>query len=767
MATQTVIRSSTQLYIDANLDFHSKQAINLASGVLATDGVNLGQVQSLISTAVSGVGSSIHVPVQNVAAAVAVIATDRQDKMIMLIEDFGLYHYDAQSLAVSNNGAANPTVIRPTDLATDSVAGRWIKMSSVMTDHSMLSNLQGGDGTSQYYHLTLAEYTSTGSGTFVRQTSPVLTTPSLGVASATSINGLTITASTGTFTLANTKVLTVNNTLTFTGTDSTSFAFPTTSGTLALVTQTFTLGSTSIAINGSVSAILGMTGVGFTNSTYNANVISGTLTGNITLTLPNLTGTIIATSSVGLITGTMIANTTITDANISATAAIAITKLAASTISGVSLGGSLLALTLGTNGLVATTTTYNGSVANSVDVDLTKIAGLTNVLTMTNKTLTTPTLTTPVINGTPTGTGVAVAATINTLVLRDANGNATFNNSLDGYSTTVMAGTTTVFAANSAYWQFFTGSGATAQTITLPVTSTLALGQAYRICNNTTGTGVITVNSSGSNTVIILASGADALVTCILTSGTTAASWDVRYLATSVTSGKVFAVQNSLIFAGNDGATLNIGAGGTLGTAAYATIANYALIGQTMYIGTTAVAINRTSAALALTGITSIDGLAATATILATTRTINGVGFNGSANITITSSTTAALTAGTGITSTGIFDGSTARTFALDTSYLGNNYSALVGSRRTYRMIPTTGTINGSNQVFTFNPPIVAQVISGTEEIFLNGLLMNAGGTNDYTVTYSGTTPFTMTVTFLTAPSNTPFIDIILANFSV
>ena len=43
--------------------------------------------------------------------------------------------------------------------------------------------------------------------------------------------------------------------------------------------------------------------------------------------------------------------------------------------------------------------------------------------TLTNKTLTTPTLTTPVINSTPTGTGVATANTVSTLVLRDASGN--------------------------------------------------------------------------------------------------------------------------------------------------------------------------------------------------------------------------------------------------------------------------------------------------------------------------------------------------------
>jgi len=65
-------------------------------------------------------------------------------------------------------------------------------------------------------------------------------------------------------------------------------------------------------------------------------------------------------------------------------------------------------------------------------------------------------------------------------------------------------------------------------------------------------------------------------------------------------------------------------------------LSSYALVGQTFYIGTTLIAINRASAALVLTGITSIDGLAASATILATARTINGTSFDGSANIIVT-----------------------------------------------------------------------------------------------------------------------------------
>jgi len=62
----------------------------------------------------------------------------------------------------------------------------------------------------------------------------------------------------------------------------------------------------------------------------------------------------------------------------------------------------------------------------------------------------------------------------------------------------------------------------------------------------------------------------------------------------------------------------------------------------------------------------STTGNAATATKLATARNINGVAFDGTAAITITAATPQVLTAGTYLTSTGTFDGSTARTFAVD-----------------------------------------------------------------------------------------------------
>lgn len=50
--------------------------------------------------------------------------------------------------------------------------------SSAATSHNALSGLQGGT-TNEYYHLTSAQYTGTGTGNFVRATSPTIATPSV------------------------------------------------------------------------------------------------------------------------------------------------------------------------------------------------------------------------------------------------------------------------------------------------------------------------------------------------------------------------------------------------------------------------------------------------------------------------------------------------------------------------------------------------------------------------------------------------------------
>lgn len=100
------------------------------------------------------------------------------------------------------------------------------------------------------------------------------------------------------------------------------------------------------------------------------------------------------------------------------------------------------------------------------------------------------------------------------------------------YATTATAAGTTTLTSASAYAQFFTGT--TTQTVVLPVASTMAVGQTFYINNNSTGS--LTINSSGGNLVGTVTANTTVMITCILASGTTAASWDLDYTgATTVT----------------------------------------------------------------------------------------------------------------------------------------------------------------------------------------------------------------------------------------
>ena len=132
----------------------------------------------------------------------------------------------------------------------------------------------------------------------------------------------------------------------------------------------------------------------------------------------------------------------------------------------------------------------------------------------------------PIANGGTNKTSVTSAPGASLWAGWDANSNLSANNLIEGYATTATAAGTTTLVVGSAFQQYFTGT--TTQTVVLPVTSTLVLGQSYSVTNASTG--VVTVQSSGANTIIAQAAGTTVIYTVILTSGTTAASWASVYV---------------------------------------------------------------------------------------------------------------------------------------------------------------------------------------------------------------------------------------------
>ncbi len=160
-------------------------------------------------------------------------------------------------------------------------------------------------------------------------------------------------------------------------------------------------------------------------------------------------------------------------------------------------------------------------------------------------------------------------------------------------------------------------------------------------------------------------------------------------------------------------------------TKATTDLAGKANVDQTFYLGSTNIAINRASASQALTGITSIDGSAAT---LTTARLINGTSFNGSADITVPLNATT--------------DNANASTmYPVWTTGAGNNQASISTTKLSF--VPSTGILSatgfaGSGAALTDIPNSAltnSSVTIGTTAINLGSSSTTLGGLTSVTST--------------------------------
>lgn len=199
------------------------------------------------------------------------------------------------------------------------------------------------------------------------------------------------------------------------------------------------------------------------------------------------------------------------------------------------------------------------------------------------------------------GTGITLTtnASTDTLTITGSVGGG----GLDAYTTTATAASTTTLTVSSNYQQFFTGS--TTQTVVMPVTSTLVLGQSWLIVNNSTG--AVTINSSGSNLIQTLLPNTAVIITCILTSGTTAASWDSKVqINPSSTLGSQNTIAGTgagaaITSGGNDNVLIGFNAGNLITTSDNNVAIGSTALGAVTTTGTNAVAVGFS----ALGGLTS------------------------------------------------------------------------------------------------------------------------------------------------------------------
>lgn len=579
---------------------------------------------------------------------------------------------------------------------------------------------------------------NTGTGALVFASSPTLVSPALGTpTSADLTNATNLPVSSGISGLA-------------TGV-ATFLATPTSVNLAAAVTDETGSGALVFADSPTLTTpTIGSGGAKFDGSVSGQLTVQAAATaGTNTLTLPAATGTLVSSGDTGTVTSTMIADGTIVDADINASANIAISKLAANTISGVQLGNNLNALTIGT-GLSGTS--YNGSAGVTIAID-SSVVTLTGEQTLTNKTLTNAALTLPTIGGTGAKFAGSVsgeitvvseaAAGTNTITLPAATGTvALSSNNLGFFSATTSAQLAGVLSDE-------TGTGNVVFNTSPSFSTSLDAGtEAFNLLNTT----ATTVNFAGATTNLTV--GATTGSTTVRNNLTVGGNLIVQGTTTQVNSTVVSIDDPVLTLGGSVAPTVDDGKDRGVDLRWYDTEARLGFFGMRRSDNRFIVIPNATNTNEVFTGalgdieaanfhgaLVGNASTASTAGAWATARTITlagaltgNVSIDGSSNVTLTAGIAAnsialgadttgnyvaTVSGGTGISVSGSGSETAAVTVGIDT----NVVATLTGEQTLTNKTLTLPTIQGTGARFSGSTSgtitVLASAETGTNTITL------------------------------------------------
>ena len=203
------------------------------------------------------------------------------------------YIYDTVGGAVTQGNGITVTPSDGSNTTTISIdTSVTVDKNTAQTLTNKTINLTSNTLVATSAELAAAITDETGTGVVVFSNTPTLVTPVLGVATATSINKVTITtpATGSTLTIADGKTFTASNTLTFTGTDASSVAFSA-GGTVAYVANKLSVfaATSSSELAGVISDETGTGGLVFANTPTLVTPVLGAATAtSITATSGNM-----------------------------------------------------------------------------------------------------------------------------------------------------------------------------------------------------------------------------------------------------------------------------------------------------------------------------------------------------------------------------------------------------------------------------------------------------------------------------------------------